>query len=190
MNSVDKAVATQLSNIEKRTGKTLDELAGIVKTSGLTKHGEIRDMLKRDLVMGHGDANTLTHFVLRSAEPAATEGEGAAADVVDGIYSGAKAPLRPIHNKLMAEITKLGPFEIAPKKGYLSLRRKKQFATIGPATNTRVEVGLNMKGVPATDRLEEMPAQSMCQYKVRVTEAADVDAELIAWIRQAYESAG
>jgi hypothetical protein len=90
----------------------------------------------------------------------------------------------------MAEITKLGPFEIAPKKGYLSLRRKKQFATIGPATNTRVEVGLNMKGVPATDRLEEMPAQSMCQYKVRVTGVADVDAELIAWVRQAYESAG
>ena len=44
---MDKAVATQLANIEKRTGKTLDQLAAIVKASGLTRHGELRDMLKR-----------------------------------------------------------------------------------------------------------------------------------------------
>ena len=58
---MDKALATQLANIEKRTGKSLDALAKIVKASGLSKHGEIRDMLKRDLGMGHGDANTLVH---------------------------------------------------------------------------------------------------------------------------------
>ena len=34
---------------------------------------------------------------------------------------------------------------------------------IGPATNTRVEVGLNMKDVAATARLKAMPAGGMCQ---------------------------
>jgi hypothetical protein len=53
-----------------------------------------------------------------------------------------------------------------------------------------VEVGLNMKGVPAAGRLEAMPPKSMCQYKVRITSAAEVDAEVLAWIRQAYDSAG
>jgi hypothetical protein len=53
----------------------------------------------------------------------------------------------------MTAISEFGPFEIAPKKAYIGLRRKKQFATIGPATKTRVEVGLNMKSVPATSRL-------------------------------------
>jgi hypothetical protein len=90
----------------------------------------------------------------------------------------------------MTMITKLGLFEIAPKKGYVSLRRKKQFAMIGPATKGRVEVGLNMKGVPATARLIEQPAGGMCQYKVYVTQLDEVNQELFAWIRQAYDNAG
>ena len=90
----------------------------------------------------------------------------------------------------MTAVTGFGAFEIAPKKGYLSLRRKKQFAMIGPATNTRVEVGLNMKDVKATDRLVAMPAGQMCQYKVRISDAAEVDQELLDWIRCAFDAAG
>ena len=185
---MDKALQTQLANIEKRSGKTLDQLAKIVKASGLTKHGEIRDMLKSDLGMGHGDANTVVHAVLQSdgASSAAAAGKSAA-DVVDEIYTGPKAALRPIHDKLMAAIAAFGAFEIAPKKGYVSLRRKKQFAMVGPATNTRVEVGLNMKGVPGTDRLLAQPPGGMCQYKVRLAAASDVDPQLIAWIRRAFD---
>lgn len=190
MNEVDKALATQLANIEKRTGKSLTELAAIVKGSGLTKHGEMRDMLKRDLGMGHGDANTLVHHVLKSdGQSAAAEKQLSSDDVVAALYVGPKAALRPIHDKLMAAINQFGEFEIAPKKTYVSLRRKKQFAMIGPATNTRVEVGLNLKGLAATERLLEMPPNSMCNYKVKVTNADEVDDALIAWLRQAFESA-
>jgi hypothetical protein len=61
---------------------------------------------------------------------------------------------------------------------------------IGPATNTRVELGLNMKGVEAGPRLLAQPAGGMCNYKVKLTDAEEVDGELVAWIRQAYDSAG
>ena len=61
---------------------------------------------------------------------------------------------------------------------------------IGPATKTRVEVGINVKGLKPTARLIEMPAGGMCQYKVNVTAAGEVDRELIAWIKQAYDNAG
>jgi hypothetical protein len=47
-----------------------------------------------------------------------------------------------------------------------------------------------MKGVAATDRLIELPPGGMCQYKVRAGDVKEVDAELIAWIKQAYDSAG
>jgi hypothetical protein len=190
---VDKAFETQIKNIQTRAGKSLDELFGLIRQSGLQKHGEIRDMLKSSLGMGHGDANTLTHNYFKAAEGEAAPtaaGATASGDVLDEIYSGGKAGLRPIHDRLMAAIDAFGPFETAPKKGYVSLRRKKQFAMIGPATKTRVEVGLNMKGVEATPRLLAQPPGGMCQYKVNVTDAAEVDPELIAWIRQAYEGAG
>ena len=191
MSVVDQAYETQLKNIQSKTGKSLDELNAVLRKSGFSKHGELRDMLKRDLGLGHGDANTLVHFFLKSVGDGAPQAAGATIDdVINEIYAGAKAPLRPIHDRLMADIGKFGPFEIAPKKGYVSLRRKKQFAMIGPATNTRVEVGLNMKGLPGTERLVLLPPGGMCQYKVKVTEAAEVDQELIGWIKQAYESAG
>lgn len=189
MSSVDKAIETQLKNIQTRTGKTLDQLYAIIRKSGLAKHGEIRDMLKRDLGMGHGDANTLVHTFLK-ADSATADQTASSADPLDQIYVGPKAALRPIHEKFMEAISKFGEFESAPKKTYISLRRKKQFAMIGPATNTRVEVGLNMKGVNGTDRLTELPPGQMCQYKVKLTDVKEVDKELIGWIRQAYDSAG
>ena len=187
---MDKALATQLANIEKRTGKTLDELARVIRSSGLTRHGEIRDMLKRDLAMGHGDANTLVHVTLKSDGASAADAAGHTGDdVLDGIYAGPKAALRPVHDALVAEIRGFGPFDVAPKKGYVSLRRRKQFAMIGPATATQVEVGLNMKDVPATARLKAVPAGGMCQYKVRLGGVGEVDAELVTWLRRAYDSA-
>jgi hypothetical protein len=191
MSSLDQAYETQLKNIQTKTGKTLDQLYALIKKSGLTKHGEIRDMLKRELSLGHGDANALTLAYQKSVEVHTARAESVApSDVLDEIYAGPKAALRPIHEKLMATIAQFGPFEIAPKKGYISLRRKKQFAMIGPATKGRVEVGLNMKGVKATARLIEQPAGGMCQYKVHVTQVNEIDQELFAWIRQAYDSAG
>lgn len=189
MDSLDKAVQTQLNNIQKKTGMSFAELSTFVQKSGLSKHGEIRDMLKQKLGLGHGDANALVHAVFKSDGTRAAQGKSEDA-VLDEIYSGAKAGFRPIHEKLIKEINKFGEFEIAPKKGYVSLRRKKQFAMIGPKTNTRFEVGINIKGLKKNVRLNEQPAGSMCNYTVNLTEAKEVDLELIAWIKSAYEGAG
>lgn len=191
MADPQKALASQLANMQTRTGKSLDELTAMVHNCGLTRHGEIVQMLKATLGMGHGDATTLVQVVKQSG---ASTGSAAAPmspeAALDGLYTGARASLRPIHDALLTAMRTLGPFEEAPKKTYVSYRREKQFCTVGPATNTRVEVNFNMKGVPSTDRLEALPAGQMCQYRVRVTDPGQVDDELLGWIRQAYDAAG
>jgi len=190
MSDVAKALATQLANIEKRTGKSLAELVKIVKSSGLEKHGELVAMLKRDLGMGHGDANTLVHHAKGGTAAAAQPAGGDADAALDAIYAGPKAALRPIHEALMKAIGRFGEFEIAPKKTYVSLRRKKQFATIGPATRTEVEIGLNSKTLKAGGKIQKLPPGGMCQFKCRISSAGEADKPLLAAIRQAFDEAG
>ena len=189
MSSLDQARDTQLKNIEARTGRTLAELRTLLAGSGLAKHGELRSFAMEKLGLGYGDANTLVHLALASDGQSAAAGKSGA-EVLAEIYADKKAPLRPVHDALMTAIGRFGEFEVAPKKGYVSLRRKKQFATIGPGSATRVDVGLNMKGVAANERLVAEKPGGMCQYKVKLAAPSEVDAELIGWIRQAYDAAG
>lgn len=190
MVDINKAIENQIINIQTRSGKSLDELFAIFTKSGLLKHSEVRSLFMKELSLGYGDANTLTSHFLQSNGVATGKVESADPDhAVTEIYNGSKVALRPIHDEIMNYINTLGQFEIAPKKGYLSLRRKRQFAMVGPVTNSRIEVGLNMKDIPPTNRLEQNPPGGMCQYKVKLTSLADVDAELKAWITTAYNGA-
>lgn len=185
MSSVEKALATQLANIEKRTGKSIAELTEIVRNCGLTKHGQVVAHLKATLGVGHGDANTLAHIAKKGGDTGASD-----ADALDSIYTGAKAGLRPLHDAVMKRLHGLGDFEIAPKKTYLSLRRKKQFAMVGPATNSLIEVGLNSRSLVGGTRLKKLPPGRMCNYAVRIGEATEINDELMAWAREAYKAAG
>jgi hypothetical protein len=191
MSSVERAKATQIANIQKKTGKSMEELTELILSGGLSKHGELRSMLMEKLGLGYGDATMLVHFVLKTDTQIVVQEKGlSTVDVLDEIYDGPKASLRPIHDQLMSAIEQFGEFEIAPKKGYVSLRRKRQFAMLGPATNTRFELGINIKNLEADERLIEQPAGSMCNYKVRLSEVSQIDEKIMSWVQMAYEAAG
>ncbi len=177
------AAANQLRNIETKTGKSVAQLCRLIADSGLAKVGDQRSMLMTTLGLGYGDANALALLAKKGAT------EPAQADPLDAIYAGPKAPLRALHERLSAEIDKLGAHEKAPKKNYISLRRKKQFAMLGPATKDQIELGLNAKGLPPAARLKALPPGSMCQYSVRLSSTGEIDAELMAWVRTAFDAA-
>ena len=58
------------------------------------------------------------------------------------------------------------------------------------ARQDQVELGLNAKDLPASPRLKVMPPGGMCQYTVRLSSAAEIDAELLGWVKAAYAAAG
>lgn len=131
-----------------------------------------------------------TQIAMKTDGQSAAEAASASdEDVLNAIYSGKKAHMRAIHDALMAAISGFGDFEAAPKKGYVSLRRKKQFAMLGPKTNDRFELGLNIKGAALSERAKPVPPGGMCQYIVALSDSSEVDSGVIALVKQAYDGA-
>jgi hypothetical protein len=102
---------------------------------------------------------------------------------------GETRSIRPIHDKVLAQLQRLGAFEAAPKKGYVSYRRKKQFVMVGPKTNAAVEIGLGAKSLPKHARLKEMPPNSMSPYTTRVGSPDEIDGLVEGWIAKSYAEA-
>jgi hypothetical protein len=186
MSSVDEATKTQIRNIEAQTGKSLDELIQSGLATGITKHKELHAFFANEYGLTYGNANVLTVFTRDRMKGAAGEEE----NFVDAQYADKEA-LRPIYDALVSAIESFGDdVEIAPKRTYVSLRRKKQFGLIQPSTSTRVDVGINLKGMEPGGRLEKSGSfNSMVSHRVRLGDVGGVDDELIGWLRQAYDQA-
>lgn len=175
---------TMLDNIPAKTGKTLAAWHKLLAKANLAKHGEMMKLLKGEHGLTHGFANLIV-FKFKEA----SVGKSSDVDLLDTQYAGPKAALRPIYDALIALVNDFGKdVEIAPKKSYVSLRRNKQFALIQPSTKTRVDVGLNLKGVDAEGRLENSGSfNAMVSHRVRAESKKDVNAELKRWLKRAYD---
>jgi len=183
---MDKATQTMIENLHKNTGKTLQQWIDIVKKQNFSKHGEIIKFLKEQHEFTHGFANLVAHKANETDAGSAKNQD----DLITKQYQG-KEHLKPFYDKLMSEISKfVKDIEIAPKNSYVSLRRKKQFATLNPATKTRFEIGINLKGQEARGKLEAEKPNAMCSHKINITDIKEIDKEVLEWIKTAYDNAG
>jgi hypothetical protein len=194
MANPEAATLSQLRNIQTKTGRTIPELHAVLADSGLQKTGERRSLLMERFKLGYGDANAVALFYGKplpslgsSAEPVLPA--EASTDPLDAIYTGAKAHLRPLHEAVVALLKTWGEFDQSAKKSYISLRRKKQFAMVGPATKDLIEIGINAKDLPPHERLKVQPPGSMCQATTRIASVSDLDAHLQTWLKQAFDAA-
>jgi predicted transport protein len=186
--SPDVQIASMIENLPTTTGKSIAQWLKLTRASGKQKHGELVSWLKSEHKITHGYANLIAHQTLKS-DAGSIRADGG--DLVAEMFAGDKASLRPIFDALMTAIRAFGAdIEETPKKGYLSLRRTTQFATLHPSTKTRFDVGLKLKGVAAAGRLEEAGSwNAMVSHRVRLSSANEVDRELLAWLRRAYDAA-
>ncbi|MEM6685459.1 MAG: DUF4287 domain-containing protein [Bacteroidota bacterium] len=180
---MDEMLKKMISNMPEKTGKSLEEWLQLLKTKTFAKHSEAVNFLKKEHGVTHGFANTIVHL--------SKEDKTQTVDLVAAQYEK-KANLKPIYNTLKTYIETLGnDVEFAPKKAYVSVRRKKQFAIIQPSTKTRLDLGLNLKGKEATDILENSGSFSaMCSHRIRLTNVEEITEDIKTWIKEAYEAAG
>lgn len=185
MPSVADGLQSQIRNIETTYGRSIDEWIELIRSSPHRRHGEIVAWLKAEYGLTHGAANRVALVALDAM------GDQRAADPETALYTGAKAGLLPIHRAVIGAVSSFGPdIEVAPKKGYLSLRRRKQFAMVQPAAK-HVDVGLILAGRPPGPRLESAATfNALFTHRVRVRSTDEVDPELVAWLHEAYEAAG
>jgi hypothetical protein len=179
---------SMIDNMPEKTGKSLEQWYGVLKSAGLEKHGEIMQLLKGEHALTHGFANSIAIMYRNQMDGAPPSDD----DLVATQYAGPKADLRPIYDALIAGIQEFGEdVRISPKKAYVSLRRNKQFGLIQPSTKTRVDVGINSKSLKTQGALEESGSfNSMVKHRVRLSDPADVTDKLFEWLKTAYDEAG
>lgn len=184
MSRTDKAEKTMTDNLLKNTGKSLEEWIKIVRAKKFEKHGEIIKFLKETHSFTHGFANLVAHKS-KGSDAGSVENKD---ELIDKQYKG-KEHLRPIYDRLIGEIKKFGnDVEISPKNAYVSIRRKTQFAMLTPASKTRFEIGINLKGEQVKGRLESAGSNMMCTHKINISSEKEIDREVIEWLRKAYSN--
>jgi hypothetical protein len=178
--------AAMIAGLRDKTGKSLEDWLAILRVSKLSKHKDFVTLLKTKHGLTHGFANMIALQALQSDSQTAADTHA----LIDAQYAGPKAAMRPIYDALLAAVTNFGDdVEVSPKKAYVSLRRNKQFAIVQPSTATRVDVGIQLKSAEPAGRLEASGSfNAMVSHRVRLAKSSEVDRELLAWLKQAYDA--
>ena len=175
-----------LDNIQQKTGQRPDDIAAALRAQGLAKPGEMVAWLKQTYGLGHGHAMAIVSLARRDGQPARS-----ADDKVAAHFTGAKARWRGAYDQLAEAGDRLGPdVAVSPGATYLSFVKGGRKFAIVQAGRDRLDVGLKLKGAAAGGRLEDAGSwNAMVTHRVRLTDAAGIDAELLGWLAQAYAGA-
>jgi hypothetical protein len=182
-----------VSTLKEKTGKSLDEWLLLVKESSLKTEKEQRDWLKQEYKLG-------TNSAMWIAERAAGKGAETAdpeiylrqaEQYVEKMYSGKKAGMRPLYDKLLALGLSMGKdAKACPCETMVPLYRRHVFAQIKPTTQTRIDLGFALGALKAEGRLIDTGGyakKDRITHRIAISAPADIDTEVKRWMRVAYE---
>ncbi|MDG2523457.1 DUF4287 domain-containing protein [Caulobacter segnis] len=179
-----------LNAVEAKTGKSPDALKALAAAKGLAgpgvKAGDVVAWLKDEFDLGRGHAMAIFALLKADVEP-----RGAAGDRIDKLFSGGRASLRPLFDAVAEKAKALGDdVDLAPTDTYVSLvRGTRKFAIVQPVAG-RLDIGVKRKAVAPTERFAAAGSwNSMVTHRSRLTDAAEIDAELVEWLWAAYAAA-
>ncbi len=174
-----------LDTIREKTGLGPDDFRRIAAEKGLSKHADIIAWAKGDLGLGHGHANAIAAVLKQGGAPVPT------AEKFAKHFAGKKAVWQAPADGLLNQIKLFGPdVEVAAADSYINLNKAGKKFGILAVTADRLDVGIKLKGIDPTGRLETAGSwNTMVTHRVRVVDAAQIDGELVDWLKAAYAKA-
>lgn len=183
MKDLNSAMQSRMEAVKEKYGQPVEYWIDLVRSWGPGKHMELLKRLREETGMTQGYATMIVHLALENTSFSMSEDELDAS-----IYKG-KEHWRPMVEALCTAIKGLDhDIEIVPKKKYFSLRTSKQIGTLTPATKTRFEVQVNLKGDEPNEDLKAMRPGGMCTHAVHLSEGDSIDIA-ISYIEKAAQRA-
>ena len=181
--------AAYIETIKAKTGLGPTDFIKVAATKGFTpntKAREIVNWLKADYGLGQGHAMAIVNVLKISWEGSKTPTSGR----IDKLFSGARAAWREPAEALIAKCETWGEVGLAPTDSYLSLLKGRgKFAILAPAAG-HMDIGIKLKSAEPTARFAAAGSwNAMVTHRVRVSAAKDIDAEVLKWLKAAYDVA-
>lgn len=173
------------ANFAAATGKPVEAWVERARELGLDKDiKEARTWLKEKQGLTMVQAN----YVLMTLFPETDDEE----QLLAAQYSGNKASLRPIYDRLAKLARKLGrDVQIFPRKSQVTFARQVTFAVVRAAAKDRVDLSLRLAGMKPTRRLLANPQSTGSDptHTLALGSAREVDEEVAKWLALAYQKA-
>ena len=186
-------VRNWIDTLKEKTGRDLDEWSALIKAKGPKDTKSRREWLKSEHKLGTNSAAWLVDYA--EGKDDLEEGDAKvyvarAGEYVDALFSGSKAALRPLYDRLYELARSIGDdIKISPGKTIVSIYRNHVIAQIKPSTKTRIDFGLALKDTSATGRLIDtggFAKKDRITHRIEITSPADIDAFVEKWLRRAY----
>jgi hypothetical protein len=174
-----------LAQLERQTKRGVREWDEAIRVSGIADDAALRSWLAARGVTGYPQMLLVWEtfgypdFLLASAD-----------ELVDAQYAD-RPRLRPVLDALYGVATGFGGVDVQARKTYVAfLTPRRTFAVAQPTTKRRVDLGLRLDDHPARGRLEEARhvGGGAINRRVALGSVDDLDDEVLAWLRHAYES--
>jgi hypothetical protein len=183
MSSRTYGPASYFPSIEAKYGRSISEWKDVLLGSDGQSYKDLMALLKDEYGFGHGHANALVLDYLAEGTPQPSRGER-----VDALFTAKKAHWRPTYDLLLAAARGFGSVKVLPKNTAVGIGARVQFVMLRPATPQRFDIDLRLPGVAPIGRLKALAAEGSMTHRVQLTEPDQADAELLGWLRQAYDA--
>jgi predicted transport protein len=186
--SPDEMLSAVGESIADRTGRTMAEWVALVAGSGVDPLDQTA--VRRWLRDAHGVRQNTQWAIADEAARAAGWVRPSVAEYIDSQFTGKKAALRPVFEAVRELATSLGDdVTIEGRSTYVPFVRGRQFAAAA-ATPTRLDLGLRLPDPPPSSRLQPASAPGSATHKLVLSAVTDVDDEVAALLRAAYDQNG